>query len=116
MKKIIFPILFLFYGSSAIPEEINIRCQFSNDDTDFSMNYNASSKTGTFRYDYCTEMDDIDVKESLIGIECHLGGGAQKVFINIDRYTGKIDTQIINPNKNYNKNFGQCEKVGKKKF
>ena len=80
------------------------------------MNYNASSKTGTFRYNYCDEMDDLDVTNSFIAINCNLAGGAQKVFINIDRYTGKIETQIITPTKNYNKYFGQCEKVGKKKF
>lgn len=105
-------------SSSVAAEQIKIICDYLNRDETLIIDYNPATERGYFNFDGCDKIKSIDVEATNIRLNCSLGGweNGQKIYHDINRYTGSIKTTWITLTGNTIIEQGKCEPLGERKF
>ena len=106
------------FSSPVGAEQIKIICNYLNTNETLIIDYNTTSERGYIKFDGCVEFKSIDVDPRSVRLRCSLGGweNGQKIYHDINRYTGNIKTTWITLTGNTIVNQGKCERLGEKKF
>jgi len=120
LYKNLFSLLCFLVSSASIvsAEQIKIICGYVDADDTLIIDYDTSTSQGYIHFDGCLELQSIDVDSSKIRMQCSLGGweNGQKIYHDINRYTGKIVTTWITMTGNNIIHHGECEQLGERKF
>ena len=116
--RMIFSSICVLLSNPVAAEQIKIFCDYLNSDETLIIDYNSTTERGYFNFDGCNEIKSIDVEATNIRLNCSLGTweNGQKIYHDINRYTGSIKTTWITLTGNTIIEQGKCEPLGERKF